>query len=65
MVFNSVVMTYFGVNYFLVGLHSYASGDAPEIPGAVYIFTGLMVALIAISGVLNIKYKKAQQDLTQ
>ena len=25
--FASIVMTYFGVNFYLVGLHSYASGD--------------------------------------
>ena len=25
--FASIVMTYFGVNFYLTGLHSYASGD--------------------------------------
>ncbi len=29
---GSVLMTYFGVNYYLSGLHSYAGGDAPPIP---------------------------------
>ena len=28
---SSVVMTYFGVNYFLSGLHSYAAGDAAAL----------------------------------
>ena len=28
----SVVMTYFGVNYYLSGLHSYAAGDPIPIP---------------------------------
>ena len=28
----SVIMTYFGVNYYLSGLHSYASGDPVPIP---------------------------------
>ncbi len=28
----SIVMTYFGVNYLLVGLHSYAAGEAVSIP---------------------------------
>ena len=36
---GSVVMTYFGVNYFLTGLHSYAQGDAAQVPDWVYIFT--------------------------
>jgi hypothetical protein len=25
--FGSILMTYFGVNFYLTGLHSYASGD--------------------------------------
>lgn len=29
----SVIMTYFGVNYYLSGLHSYAAGDPVPIPG--------------------------------
>lgn len=30
--FSSVLMTYFGVNYYLSGLHSYAGGDPMPIP---------------------------------
>jgi len=32
----SVLMTYFGVNYYLSGLHSYAAGDPVPIPMWVY-----------------------------
>ncbi|MBK9679161.1 MAG: cytochrome c biogenesis protein CcsA [Saprospiraceae bacterium] len=32
----SVMMTYFGVNYYLSGLHSYAAGDPVPIPTFVY-----------------------------
>ncbi|RMG17428.1 MAG: cytochrome C biogenesis protein [Bacteroidetes bacterium] len=32
----SVIMTYFGVNYYLSGLHSYAAGDPVPIPTWVY-----------------------------
>jgi cytochrome c-type biogenesis protein CcsB len=32
----SVIMTYFGVNYYLSGLHSYAAGDPVPIPSWVY-----------------------------
>jgi len=32
----SVIMTYFGVNYYLSGLHSYAAGDPVPIPMWVY-----------------------------
>lgn len=50
---GSVVMTYFGVNYFLTGLHSYAQGDAAQVPDWVYIFTLVVLALIAASGLVN------------
>lgn len=42
---SSVIMTYFGVNYYLSGLHSYAAGDPIPIPSWVYIGTGLMITL--------------------
>lgn len=31
----SVIMTYFGVNYYLSGLHSYAAGDPMPVPPAI------------------------------
>lgn len=43
--FSSVLMTYFGVNYFLGGMHSYAGGEAPQMPVAAYI---IMIALLAL-----------------
>ncbi len=46
-------MTYFGVNYFLSGLHSYAQGDAAQVPSWVYIFTIVVLVLIAVSGLVN------------
>ncbi len=54
--FSSVIMTYFGVNYYLSGLHSYAKGDRVPIPGWVYV-TIAIVAVIAT--VAYIRYKKA------
>ncbi|SDD88438.1 c-type cytochrome biogenesis protein CcsB [Riemerella columbipharyngis] len=53
--FSSVVMTYFGVNYYLTGLHSYAAGDPIPIPIWVYITTAVMIALSVWSW---IKYKE-------
>ncbi len=49
----SVVMTYFGVNYFLSGLHSYASGDAAQVPNWVFIGSGIVLALILVSGLVS------------
>ncbi|MGB1534839.1 MAG: cytochrome c biogenesis protein CcsA [Flavobacteriaceae bacterium] len=34
--FASILMTFFGVNFYLVGLHSYASGDKIITPNLVY-----------------------------
>lgn len=44
--FASVMMTYFGVNYYLSGLHSYAAGDPVPVPAFVY-YTVALLALIA------------------
>ena len=43
--FASILMTYFGVNFYLVGLHSYASGDKIITPSFVY-YSILIVALL-------------------
>jgi len=43
--FSSVLMTYFGVNYYLSGLHSYAGGDPVPVPKFVYIAVTLLVAI--------------------
>ena len=45
----SVVMTYFGVNYYLSGLHSYAAGDPVPIPDFVYytVFSLVVISLLA------------------
>ncbi|MDE5591851.1 MAG: cytochrome c biogenesis protein CcsA, partial [Helicobacter sp.] len=36
--FYSILMTYFGVNFYLSGLHSYAAGDPIPIPAFLYYF---------------------------
>jgi cytochrome c-type biogenesis protein CcsB len=43
--FSSVLMTYFGVNYYLSGLHSYAGGDPVPVPAFVYIAVILLGAV--------------------
>ncbi len=52
--FSSVLMTYFGVNYYLSGLHSYAGGDPVPIPTFVY-YTIAIVAIISVSAYFNYK----------
>jgi cytochrome c-type biogenesis protein CcsB len=48
--FSSVLMTYFGVNYYLSGLHSYAGGDPVPVPIFVYITAGLILSLAIGAG---------------
>jgi ABC-type transport system involved in cytochrome c biogenesis permease subunit len=47
--FASVMMTYFGVNYYLSGLHSYAAGDPVPLPPSVY-YTAITFAGISLLG---------------
>ena len=46
--YASVIMTYFGVNYYLSGMHSYAKGDPVPVPPFVY-YTIAIIALVAIT----------------
>jgi cytochrome c-type biogenesis protein CcsB len=47
---SSVLMTFFGVNYYLSGMHSYAQGDPPPIPNALYVSVILILALVILAG---------------
>ncbi|MEA2098633.1 MAG: cytochrome c biogenesis protein CcsA [Campylobacterota bacterium] len=47
--FSSVIMTYFGVNFYLAGLHSYAKGDPVPIPDFVPITYGILFVVIALA----------------
>ena len=53
--FASIMMTYFGVNFYLTGLHSYASGDKVITPDFVY-YSMLFVLLLGTFSFL--KHKK-------
>jgi cytochrome c-type biogenesis protein CcsB len=56
--FSSVLMTYFGVNYYLSGMHSYASGEAAPVPAYVYIAVILLAGLCLAA---YIKYRKLEK----
>ena len=47
--YSTVIMTYFGVNYYLAGLHSYAKGDPVPIPEFVPISYAIIFLIIAIA----------------
>ena len=41
----SIIMTYFGVNFYLAGMHSYAAGDPLPVPDFVWISIAIMIAM--------------------
>ncbi|OOQ00837.1 hypothetical protein B0X50_04975, partial [Helicobacter pylori] len=47
--FYSVLMTYFGVNYYLSGLHSYAAGDPLPIPTFLYFLVAIPFILVILA----------------
>ena len=47
--FTSVLMTYFGVNYYLAGLHSYAKGDPVPVPDFVPWSYAVIAVVIAMA----------------
>ena len=57
LVFSSIVMTYFGVNYYLAGMHSYAKGDPVPIPDFVP-WTYAIIFLLILVASRNRKIEK-------
>ncbi|RZJ31639.1 MAG: cytochrome C biogenesis protein, partial [Flavobacterium sp.] len=56
--YYSIMMTYFGVNFYLTGLHSYASGDKVVTPTFVYVSAVCVLLLGAVSFWRHKKFKK-------
>ena len=56
--FASVLMTYFGVNYYLSGLHSYAKGDPVPVPPIVYYSVIVFVILSALAVINQVRVAK-------
>jgi ABC-type transport system involved in cytochrome c biogenesis permease subunit len=46
---GSVIMTYYGVNYYLSGLHSYAAGDPVPVPQWVYLVVGSFILISVVA----------------
>ncbi|MCF6353202.1 MAG: cytochrome c biogenesis protein CcsA [Cyclobacteriaceae bacterium] len=55
--FGSIIMTFFGVNYYLSGLHSYAAGDPMPIPSWVYYSMAIIAVLGGISYWRNYRFE--------
>jgi cytochrome c-type biogenesis protein CcsB len=59
--FSSVLMTYFGVNYYLSGLHSYAAGDPVPVPTFVYL-TVIVLAALSLLAYLKYNFRKKEGE---
>jgi len=57
--FASIMMTYFGVNYYLSGMHSYGRGSIDGMHWSVYVFIGFVAVLLVISNIRqkNLKFE--------
>lgn len=61
--FGTVIMTFFGVNYYFTkGLHSYASGDAAIFPTWAWIAIGSLILLIVFANLRSKKFKVNDTD---
>jgi cytochrome c-type biogenesis protein CcsB len=57
--YTAILFTFFGVNFYLVGLHSYAQGDGlGTIPNGIWIATGLFALFTVIAAIKNKSYAK-------
>ncbi len=56
-----IMMTYFGVNFYLSGLHSYAKGEPVKTPGWIYM---TVLLLILLSFASYFKYRKHYREQT-
>lgn len=63
--FGSIIMTFFGVNFYLSGLHSYAKGDPIPIPDWVPITIGLLAIFSALAYFGWMRGKKYHQEQLQ
>jgi len=59
--FFSILMTYFGVNYYLSGLHSYASSAPVPIPNFVYYLLGVITITVILAYNNELRFKKLKK----
>ena len=57
--FGSIIMTSFGVNYYLSGLHSYAAGDPLPVPVFIYVVLVLVIVISILAYIRKKAFKKS------
>lgn len=60
----SVLMTYFGVNYYLTGLHSYGSGEQAPISVLFFVIVGILIIFMILSYRNELKFRSAVSPKT-
>lgn len=61
--YSAIIFTFFGVNFILVGLHSYANGDgAVNLPMYVWVIVFVFVVLSVVAYIRNKTYMKLQRE---
>jgi hypothetical protein len=60
--YSCVMMTYFGVNYYLTGMHSYASGEPAPVPATVYYTIAVLIIVIAGAAINTKRLSKFKAD---
>ena len=60
--FGAVLMTYFGVNFYLSGLHSYANGDPVQVPTFVYYSLVIVGIISVLAGYNESKFDKQREE---
>ncbi|MDD4969231.1 MAG: cytochrome c biogenesis protein CcsA [Paludibacter sp.] len=53
---STIIMTFFGVNYYLSGMHSYAQGTPPPVPAFVYFI------IIGVFGLVILAYNSVKKN---
>jgi cytochrome c-type biogenesis protein CcsB len=62
--YAAILFTFFGVNFILVGLHSYAQGDGSvSLPVYIWYMLALFIVLAVIAGVKGNRYNRKMKEL--
>lgn len=57
--FGSIIMTSFGVNYYLSGLHSYAAGDPLPVPSFIYVIIAILTIIAILAFIRDRRFRNS------
>jgi cytochrome c biogenesis factor len=62
---GTLIMTYFGVNYYLSGMHSYATGDPVPIPWWVIPAIAILLGIVVIAYYREKQFRNSKDSQKQ